>query len=183
MVKRLFFAVKVPVTDELERIVSELGSTGEKVKTVAPSNMHITLKFLGDTQEWRIPPLLEAMDSVIEGSPFEVLVAGTGTFGRRGSPSVLWAGIEDDGSLRRLASSIDAECEKQEFKREKRGLNPHLTLARVKRPPVNMSKGVLERWRDRELCRFRADRVTLFYSTLTPNGPVYSVEHEFRLDG
>ena len=48
---RGFIAIDVGAFPELVELEKEISKTGANVKFVEPENVHITLKFLGDTEE------------------------------------------------------------------------------------------------------------------------------------
>jgi 2'-5' RNA ligase len=98
------------------------------------SNLHLTLKFLGETP----PQLVGKFDSAIARTvsvipPFAILVGGSGVFPRPRDPRVLWIGVSDPaGLLAKLHAQLEAESEQEGFVREARAFQPHLTLARIR---------------------------------------------------
>jgi 2'-5' RNA ligase len=110
-----------------------LRATGAEVRFTRETQIHVTLKFLGDTDPELLPRLRSALSSVrIE--PFEWSVRGLGFFPPRGRPRVLWAGIEDGGRLAALARRVEDAVVPLGFARERRPFRSHLTLARVRGP-------------------------------------------------
>ncbi len=110
------------------------------VSAVSPDNLHVTLKFLGNTPaESRDTIQNQIAESVIGQSPFVLRVAGLGAFPHIDQPSVVWAGLCDVEPLVSLAQRLEAALESLGFARESRPFHPHLTLARVKgRPPCEL---------------------------------------------
>ena len=104
---RLFVALPLPVgvLKDLARLCSGLPGA----RWVAPENMHVTLRFIGEID----PPVAEEVDDLlshIDAPAFEFRLAGLGTFGSRGRVRALWAGIEKSAPLERLQAKIEAAC-------------------------------------------------------------------------
>jgi 2'-5' RNA ligase len=183
---RLFLAIPIdkPILDALAGATDKLRETRAPVRWVRPEGMHLTLKFLGDTEPGRVEPLVEAIADVTEGiMPFPISVAGSGAYPKIRSPRVLWAGVmENSGTLKRLVKSIEEEGEKLGFEREKREFSPHITIGRVK-GNMNIARLIAAvkeikdvHWGDQE-----AGEVVLYSSELNPGGAVYEKVHVFQL--
>jgi 2'-5' RNA ligase len=183
---RLFLAIPINkhILDALAGATDRLRGSRGPVRWVRPEGMHLTLKFLGDTAEDRVEPLVQAVTGICQDVvPFPISVAGTGAYPGLRRPRVLWAGVvENSGSLKRLVKQIEEEAEKLGWEREKRGLSPHITIGRVK---GNMNIARLttavkeikdEHWGDQE-----AGEVVLYSSELKPGGAVYQKVHVFPL--
>ena len=115
----------IPKTEPLAEILDALNGTEERLKVVDPDNLHITLKFLGDIYEETIPNLIKSVKENIGASSFNMTIKGTGSFGKKNSPSVLWASVQDNGNLSDLAQTVEDSLSKIGFEREKRRFKPH----------------------------------------------------------
>jgi RNA 2',3'-cyclic 3'-phosphodiesterase len=135
---RIFIAVELPSTlrQQISRHITELRRAEPEVRASwsRQENLHLTLKFLGETSVSGIPNLSEAMQAAVARvSPFEITIDGCGAFPSRGQPRVLWIGIQDPSrQLIRLQQALEDEGEKRGFDRERRDFHPHLTLARLR---------------------------------------------------
>src|SRR2546427_12036948 len=100
------------------------------------ANLHVTVKFLGQVDEARVPALADALRARVAGHRvFDAAVRGLGAFPSPTRPRVLWAGLEDDaGALAALAETIDACCAGLGFPRETRAFAAHVTLGRLREP-------------------------------------------------
>jgi len=100
------------------------------------SNIHLTLKFFGDTQQSRISGLSEATSRAVRGrAPFKIVIEQTGSFPKAGAPRILWIGVSDEsGELNALKRHLEDECAREGFDKESRPFHPHLTLARLRLP-------------------------------------------------
>ena len=133
---RTFVAVKIHPTVGLKRLLSKLHSL-EGLRPADSDNLHVTLKFLGDTPDEQVPEICRAVESSVQGeAPFPVRVKGVGAFPNADRPSVLWAGLQEAEPLLRIASRVEAALGNLGFPAEARPFSPHVTLARFKnRPP------------------------------------------------
>ena len=98
--KRLFFALDLSddVLDHLEELQeacrADIGP-GIRMRWTPRENMHLTLKFLGSTEEDLVEPLWDAMDEIAASfDPFEMTVESLGAFPHPRRPRILWAGID-----------------------------------------------------------------------------------------
>jgi len=183
---RLFVAVTLPpaLQDQLAEIQRQLRQTRADVKWVEPHQMHLTLKFLGETADDRLAGLCEALDQAARMlQAFAVTWGGLGRFPPSGVPRVIWAGTQAGGDqLREAARHVDEALAGLGFAREAREFQGHLTLGRVRSP-----RGVRELTEAMEgltlpsFAPVTVDAVTLFQSTLTPQGPLYTALHTARL--
>jgi RNA 2',3'-cyclic 3'-phosphodiesterase len=98
------------------------------------SNLHLTLKFLGETAPQLVGKFDSAIARTVSVTPtFQILVNGSGVFPRPRDPRVLWVGVADpSGLLAKLHAQLEAESEQEGFVREARPFHPHLTLARIR---------------------------------------------------
>jgi RNA 2',3'-cyclic 3'-phosphodiesterase len=97
---RLF--IGIPLPGEYARIIAARFRTGgkkrlaSKVTWVRPELVHLTLKFLGDVDEGRVPDIVSAMEAAARES-FEARGGLGGVFPDRGAPRVVWVGLERGG--------------------------------------------------------------------------------------
>ena len=135
MALRCFIAIEIPETIR-GAIVSSLDSlkkSGADVKWVSPENIHITLQFLGETEEALIPVIKEALDKILlPYSPFYIKIAGVGCFPDARRPRVIWVGTEESQPVINLHGDIAKGMAKLGYREEERNFTPHLTIGRVK---------------------------------------------------
>src|SRR5207247_1313213 len=119
------------VGEEQNRIASTLGGSAGKLKWVRPDHAHLTLVFLGDVEEMRVPAVIETASRHVEGSPIEIMLDTIGVFPRRGAPRVLWIGLGEGASrLSELQHELAQRITALGIPLEDRPFHPHLTLAR-----------------------------------------------------
>lgn len=137
---RVFCAIELPslVLDKISEHINRLraGAPDSPASWSRPENVHLTLKFLGEISQNRVADLSKAAAAAVAGfSPFEILIKDTGSFPKHGTPRVFWIGIDDySGKLAQLQAKLDEECLRFGFAKEARTFNPHLTIARGRKP-------------------------------------------------
>ena len=165
-----------------ERLRAAIASLQDRFRALAglrlvrPEGVHLTLRFLG----WSATPQLESLAKHLaaaarECAPFEAAVGGVGTFPERGSPRVLWLGIDLPPSVRELQAACERSARASGFEAEERPFAPHLTLGRfrerVPRPRLAPA----------ELGTTRIETLVLFRSELGQGGAVYTPLLRFGL--
>jgi 2'-5' RNA ligase len=172
---RTFIAVRCPdeIKKQLAAIQKEIGGLGD-LRMVEPGNIHLTLRFLGEVEDAKVPDIVEALGG-IRKTPFQVSIKGIGAFPGPKSPRVVWAGVEKGvKELEELHKGIDSILEKFRFERDER-FACHYTIARVKYvKDKNALSEAIEKYKDIEFGSFTAEGMDLMESKLTPNGPIYT---------
>ncbi len=183
--KRIFIAVKTEPEGDLLRMFSSLKAMlgAENIRWVDPANLHLTLAFLGDTEEKRIGSLYLMLEEKCSGfGTFDFTLAGTGVFKNFRDPRVIWVGIRSAERLTMLYNLINKGLKNIGFELEERQFRPHLTLGRVKscKDTENL-KSVLEKYRDQEFQTIHVNEAILFESILTQTGPIYNQLAKYHL--
>jgi 2'-5' RNA ligase len=179
---RGFIAIDINPFTKLIEFEREIKNSGANVKLVEPKNIHLTLKFLGDTDESLIERIDEILkDSVREIESFSIRLKSTGVFPNERYIKVMWIGIENSEIIGKIAENINEKLSNLGFKKEKRKFSAHLTIARVKNAK-NKDKliQIIEKYRDVEFAYFKVDSIKLKKSDLTPKGPIYTTLKEIK---
>ncbi len=182
---RSFIAIDVEVPEIVAKIVrvqEEILSSSAKLKPVERQNLHFTLKFLGNVEESRIELVVSTMREVLESfEPFPMHLKGVGAFPRVSRPNVVWIGVDEGRDVFiEMAKELDRSLAKLGFKRETKGFEPHLTVARVKGYSGDLPE-VIRRISDVDIGFIDVEEVRLKKSTLTPQGPIYETLHGIKL--
>lgn len=183
---RLFIAVPIPadIGGKLGEIINGLKRTGADVKWVKPESIHITLKFLGETDEKKIPAIVSAIENLsIKSKDLTAEVHGIGFFPDQKRPRVIWAGLrENKPFLSDAALKIDQALSAHGFEREKRRFSPHLTIGRFR---GNRGLQALifetEKLKAASFGSFPITCFNLYSSTLKPSGAEYKILRSFDL--
>jgi 2'-5' RNA ligase len=157
------------------------------LKWVEPQNLHMTIKFLGEVSEGHLQTIKELLSDTIKGrSAFEIEVTGMGMYPSAHKPRVIWLGVEGSEPLKDIHKSLDQALQKTSIPPDKRGLSPHLTIARVRSNVetliVQDIGKTLSQFKIGSLGKCTIDKIVLYKSTLTPGGPIYDPLLSIPLD-
>jgi len=182
---RLFVALDLPldVRERLAAVQDRLRRTHADVSWVRVENLHITLKFLGETEEKRLDQIRDVLAEVARAcAPFPLQVTGVGSFGGR-TPRVVWAGVSEGADhLTRLAGQVESALARVGFPKEKRSFSAHLTLGRVRSPKnAEALLAALHEFRAEKFGTLAATEFQLMQSELRPTGSVYTMLERFPL--
>lgn len=183
---RLFVAVNFPATlrARLWEATEPLRALQLPVRWVAQDGMHLTLKFLGETEEQRLGELGDALDRAVAGvRSMPVTVEGFGAFPNVTHPSVIWAGVVSDPALELLQHGVEQAFGPLGFPPEGRPFRPHVTLGRSRRDSPRGAFRVLEETLDTLVWSETAGvtSVELMKSTSMKGGAVYEEVRHGRL--
>ena len=166
--------------------IAPLRADPAPVSWVAPGNLHITLKFLGEISKERLGAIGDALAGVAgRFAPVTLEAEGAGVFPGTRNPRILWVGLREPLELvRQLQENMESALSGAGFPREDRPFHPHITVGRA--------RGVLPpAWGDRFVRALSGRRfgevpvpsITLYESRLSPGGAVYDVVRSFPLSG
>lgn len=176
---RAFVAIDLPprVQADLGRFVQVLQRAGAPVSWVKPDRIHLTLKFLGDVSEERIPAICAALQSVADqAEPFVLQAAGCGAFPTLKQMRVVWVGLRgDEPALRALQGRVEEALEPLGFEPEGRPFRAHLTLGRVRGSQrVRVLQEALLSNQSFSAEAFDVGDLVLYKSVLRPEGAQYT---------
>jgi 2'-5' RNA ligase len=181
---RLFIAIQLPepVKAVLLQTAAQMGHhlPAGAVRWLKPEQMHLTLRFLGDTAVAQLPALQNQLTQLTNGKkPFRLQLNGVGAFPNRRKPRVLWAGLAGElAALQLLQKELEERVMGLGWPEEKRPFNPHLTLGRVK----DARKVQALHWEvNLAALEIEVAEVCLVMSELRPSGAFYSVRHIAQL--
>jgi 2'-5' RNA ligase len=184
MTKRLFLALNLPaeIKAKLANLIIKLqkGNKNKPIKWVTDDNFHLTLHFLGDTKEERIPELIQKLEPIISG--YQILnfqlSSKIDAFPNLADPKVIFLELKElnDGQTLKLQKQTGQALAELGWEINSRPFRLHLTLGRVKFkttiqiPDFNLN-----------ISDFQVKTIDLMASQLTPNGPIYSVISSYLL--
>lgn len=178
---RLFVGMPLApaVVSELKVTVVRLRSNGDGLRWTEPASWHITLQFLGNTDEEQYRCVVARLAEVHSRS-VPVHLADLGFFERAG---VFFADVSPTPELVSLAGRIMAATSQCGFVPKTRPYHPHITLARAKGHDRNQPLRTLQQRINRppNFARFVASEFVLYESHLSPAGSTYENRHRFPL--
>ncbi|MFP4415865.1 MAG: RNA 2',3'-cyclic phosphodiesterase [Chitinispirillaceae bacterium] len=176
---RLFVAIDLP--QGLKTAIANLNFGVQGAKWVPMDQLHLTLRFIGDTDDRTYQDIVESLATVHLPS-FSLDIAGAGYFPPRGRPRILWVGIRPNENLTELQRQVEDALIKTGVEPDRRKFHPHITIARLK-----------ERSRVDNIIPFLScnnmfaydgvlvDEFHLYSSILKPQGAIHRREATFRL--
>jgi len=183
--KRLFAAVKIQPDNafrvQFHHLQRQLQH--ERIKWVEEQNIHITLKFFGETPEEKIPAIKRVLDKVAEDTrSFSISLGGLGIFGSSYDPRVIWVGVEPFTELSALMKTLREKMGIIGFEPDRQNLVPHLTLGRIKfLNNKTLFQQAIDQNRKISSQEIKIDCLILFESILKKEGPEYRTLHTFQL--
>lgn len=180
---RGFIALEVPVTDQILQFQRDIRKTDANVKLVEPENIHITLKFLGDTSINQIDMIKTILnDAVSSVKKHTVTLEGTGVFPNENYIKVIWIGMNKTEKLSDIADELNQNCTKIGVKKDKRGFSAHLTIGRMKSAQgKDQIIDLLRKYEEMLFAEVPVNKINLKKSTLTPKGPIYETLYTVSL--
>jgi 2'-5' RNA ligase len=157
----------------LELVLAALTQTAPRLRTVKPTGIHLTLHFFGELSDAQAGDLVELWkDTDLHRPEISAHLGGLGCFPERGSPRVVWVGIEKAvGVLRAYSALFESKIAPLGYREDPRGFTPHITLARN-------SGERLDNARIRDIVvpgiDFHFRELVLFQSILKPGGAEYA---------
>jgi 2'-5' RNA ligase len=183
---RCFIAIELSqdIKTLIKKTQVELQELPLKITWVQPENAHITLKFLGDVPQSQIQTIQQKLASLAaDHHIFNIHTTTLGAFPNTHQPRVLWIGIDDQDHICKMAKNIENMLEGLGIPKDNKAFHPHITLGRVKnkqnrhlQSKTNLNNLIFQR------CLQNIVHFTLFQSTLTLEGPVYTPLGKFNLE-
>lgn len=188
---RLFIAIPLPdaviaVLDEAQRALKKVVPP-RTVTWVAPSNIHLTLKFLGEVPVAQRDMIAQALSRAVEEHGGLTLgTTGLGCFPNSRSPRVVWVGLGGDkDALHQLRDSVERAIAPLGYPTENRPFSPHLTLGRVRRDVARADAqrlgDIVHETTAPRAVNWSVTELILFRSELKPGGADYTKLHRAPL--
>jgi 2'-5' RNA ligase len=178
---RLFTGIELPddVREKLERLLMHFRPCAH-LKWSPVYNLHVTLKFIGEWGESKLPQLEAALRGVVPREPIAAEVKGLGWFPNPHHPRVFWAGVNGGDGLPALVKDIETAIAPLGISVEDKAFNAHLTLARIKEPaPLQALRSAIAQLESIEFGAFDVKRFFLFRSQPGPAGSIYTKPSEY----
>jgi len=180
---RLFIAIEIPehIRTTFAKLLKDFRPLAPQLKWVRSENLHVTLKFLGETDPSKLSPLQNALSGVRSAEPVNLEFRGLRFFPNEKRPRVFWAGMESSANVKTLAAHIDQSVHSLGFPLEERPFASHLTLARISLPilPAKLLQAITENT-SRTLGSLTTSQFHLIESNLKPSGAEYTTVQSFH---
>ncbi len=183
--KRLFVAIKIHPSPEFIKTYNSLktGLRFCRITWVNPYNIHVTLKFFGETEDRKIRDISRVLKEVASRhQPFSCELVNVGIFGSSYSPKVIWFGIENADPLKMLGNNMLQSLEAAGWERDRQNFVPHLTIGRIKEvPDKKLFQKMIDEHKYDRLQDFDVEEFNLYESILLKEGPLYKLVESYRL--
>jgi len=179
--------VATPIPEDIKREVDKSITTFKPlaggITWVKASNLHFTLRFLGDIPLDSVARLREKLTAALtDTGPFTIDLAGLGCFPDLRRPRVIWIGASGEiEKMKALAETVERVCRECGFGNADKPFAPHLTIGRIKKAG---DLGRLTAALNTAAFRsepFTVDLIVVFKSVLTPAGPIYTPLEKIKL--
>lgn len=192
---RTFIALDIApdIKSIIRKAIKPLQTAWPGIRWVDDSQLHVTLKFLGDVPIVEIHQVIEAAQKAVrQMEAFDLVLEGLGAFPDLDHPRTVWIGISEGlEELQELADRVETELAPLGFHRENRPFTPHITIGRVKQskpnrndrrsqksvitPPISLADDFFLKESDRFFGSSPVDEIVVYASELFPDGPQYEV--------
>lgn len=183
--KRLFIAVPVQLSAPFETLSQKLQKelSRDKIVWVEPKLQHLTLRFLGQTPEHFIEPLVNSLQGICaKEDTFSLELNKLGVFGTRYAPAVLWYGFHEFSKFKELFLKIEPSLVEIGFESNYGNFVPHLTVGRIKKIEDKKKFSALVTESQPSFSQsIPINELQLIRSKLTPTGPRYTILETFPL--
>ena len=183
---RIFISVFVPkeIVNIKEMLKTTIDTRGIKIRWIQDGNMHLTLKYIGNTTEESIDSINNAIHDLVKDTPFiNLSISGTGCFSKRDRANTLWVGIKGDlDKLEQLILNINNKLEPLGFPIERRKFLPHITIARIN--PNQKKKPDISNFLNTTFMELpmKIVKINLMQSQSFPKGSFYTILNTNFLD-
>lgn len=132
---RTFVAINLP-PEERQRLHDALAPLRERdlpVRWAAPESLHITVKYLGDTESSAVAAVDRVLaDAAARREPMTLTVGGVGAFPTLRRANIVWVGAAAAPELMALQKHLEPALSRLGFPREQRPFRPHITVGRAR---------------------------------------------------
>lgn len=176
-------SIQAKLLDLQQDLAQRVDVRKSDVKWVHPEGMHLTLKFLGEIKDPEVADLCTIVKTVCaRHKAFDFAVREVGHFGGQ-SPRVLWVGAGlDCAAMLQFQEDLEEHLAQAGWPKEGRKFSGHLTLCRIRNTTAGHKLAqVTPQYKDVDLGAMRCGAVCVYQSTLTPEGPIYTLLGHYSL--
>jgi RNA 2',3'-cyclic 3'-phosphodiesterase len=182
---RLFVAIDINniinIKQFQDRLIKKFNFNSLYVKPVKRTNLHITIKFLGEKTDLETNDIVSDLTK-IHFTSFSMVFNSVGIFPNLKAPRIIWLGLTDESSkkLNDIYFQINDVLKKYDNIKNKNTLLdshiqkflPHLTIFRIRNnyPIPNF----ISSFSDRVILEEEVHTISLKKSVLTSSGSIYS---------
>ena len=174
---RTFIGIKITPEKKLADLITDVKKSlkSEEIRWVDINNLHLTLRFLGETSKKQIIEIIELLELISKQfQPFQFQLKGIAVFKNKNQPRVLFISIENDLILKQLAEAIQEKTDSLGFWIEQNNFNPHLTIGRIKYiQNKDVFYSLIKKFSDVKIQQVTVSEIIFYQSILSSEGPTY----------
>jgi RNA 2',3'-cyclic 3'-phosphodiesterase len=174
---RLFVALNLPL--DIKSSLSLLKAELRGAQWVPSSNLHLTIRFIGEVNEQQLQVIKEELREV-SFFPFSLRLKDLGHFSGRSGPNTIWVGVDPKEDLLELRTLVDSALLRAKVPLEKLNFKPHVTLAKLKGVSLESLVEYFQAGMGFYTRKIEFNEMVLISSKLRKDGPVYSEEEIFK---
>ena len=190
---RAFVAIELPLS--LKTALAGVGAQlraalpNQRVRWVAPSHIHLTIKFLGEISSMQADDLAgDLLPVAVQLLPIRLALGAAGCFSQRGVPGALWVGLSGEKTpLNGLQRAVEAAALARGHQPETRAFRPHQTLGRCGAGLAPAAAGQVAAALQKVVVplngQWIASDFSLMRSELLATGAKYTRLHKFTFGG
>lgn len=170
---RLFIALAIPEESKKQLLFyRDTVHLKEKYCWEAKDKIHLTINFIGDVEEGKIPLIKKVIDETASYKPFLCHITKFGFFPKAGKPKVLFAGLQADSFLYKIEKFLSERLKNFDILADTKPYKPHITLLKIK---GKTEEGFIEAFTSYqfEKISFLAKEIILYESELNQTGSIY----------
>jgi 2'-5' RNA ligase len=186
--KRLFLAIATHegLDETAPQILKKLKINADQrqldIRWTPPGNYHVTLVFLGNTEENKIEEIEKITQEVAEKiPPFPLKISDVGAFPDEFSSRVLFFGVQNSKRLRFLQSELQEKISNHGYNLDSREYSPHLTIGRLRNP--HKTRDMISPFVRKQIAKIQVTEIVLYESVGAVPFPTYKPLRSFPLTG
>ncbi|MEC9485331.1 MAG: RNA 2',3'-cyclic phosphodiesterase [Candidatus Izemoplasma sp.] len=172
---RIFFAITFDehIKNQIKNRFDHIKKDIEQANITTPSNYHITLKYIGESNQGEIDKMSEVIQASLKTvNSFDLKLTHFDTFRQR-TKNIIYLGVHYNKALYQLYQTLEENLNRLGYQKETRPFTPHVTLAkkaRIKRTLPSIAS-----------LRFKVTSVSLMLSHRVDGELTYTPLKQFSL--
>lgn len=184
---RLFLALNIEASQEYISIINDLKHLlrGDSISWANPNIAHLTLKFFGNTPDYRLKKIENQLEEVCQNiKPIEFSITKIGAFGSSYKPQILWFGIDQEEKLKEIHNEIMKALKPIGYLPDAGNFVPHITFARIhKTNDKAWFWKCVEKHQTSHIQDVYAEKIHLFESKLSAEKPIHDIVKSYSFLG
>jgi 2'-5' RNA ligase len=180
---RIFAALEIP--DEIKNKIIDFRKSiiagNDDFRWEPLEKIHLTLKFIGDIDDSKVPEILKSISFVENYQSFNFNLTRFGFFFNNNKPKILWIGLSENERLITLVNTLNSKLSEISIPVDKRKFKSHLTILRIKN---NFPQNLIDKFKNFNIPEtlFTSGKISLVKSELLSKGSKHTTFKNFELN-